>query len=84
LSSGAAHTTLPWSWYSDPQTLPREQERIFRRAWRYAGPAEQAASAGGYFSTRVGDVPVLEGGQLLPESERLLAHFQKLVREALA
>jgi hypothetical protein len=27
---------------------------------------------------------LLEGGRLLPESERLLAHFQGLVREALA
>ena len=27
---------------------------------------------------------LLDGGQLLPESERLLAHFQELVRKALA
>jgi hypothetical protein len=27
---------------------------------------------------------LLEGGRLLHKSERLLAHFQKLVREALA
>jgi len=27
---------------------------------------------------------LLDGGQLLPESERLLVHFQRLVREALA
>jgi len=27
---------------------------------------------------------LLDGGQLLPESEQLLAHFQELVREALA
>ena len=26
-----APRTLPWSWYSDPEVLRREQERIFRR-----------------------------------------------------
>jgi len=26
--------TLPWSWYSDRQTLPLEQERILRRGWQ--------------------------------------------------
>jgi phenylpropionate dioxygenase-like ring-hydroxylating dioxygenase large terminal subunit len=59
LASGTAQGTLPWSWYSDPELLRHEQERIFRRAWQYAGPAEQAASPGDYFSCRVGDVPVL-------------------------
>jgi hypothetical protein len=34
--------TLPWSWYSDPEMLPRWQERIFHRAWQCVGPAEQA------------------------------------------
>jgi hypothetical protein len=63
LASGTAQATLPWSWYSDPQMLPREQERIFRRGWQYVGG-------------------LLDGGQLLPQSERLLAHFQELVREA--
>jgi phenylpropionate dioxygenase-like ring-hydroxylating dioxygenase large terminal subunit len=59
LPSRTAQETLPWSWYSEPELLRREQERIFRRAWQYAGPAE-------------------------PASERLIAHFQGLVREALA
>ena len=27
LPSGTASATLPWSWYSDPQMLPQEQER---------------------------------------------------------
>jgi len=34
LASGTAHVTLPWTWYSDRQTLPLEQERIFRRGWQ--------------------------------------------------
>ena len=59
LPSDTAQATLPWSWYSDPQLLPREQERIFRRAWQYAGPVEHAATAGEFFTCRIGDVPVL-------------------------
>jgi choline monooxygenase len=38
LASGTAQGTLPWSWYSDPELLRREQERIFAHAWRYVGP----------------------------------------------
>src|SRR5919197_6568666 len=59
LRSGTADSTLPWSWYSDPRVLPRERERIFRRAWQYVGPAEHVAQPGQYFSSRIGDVPVL-------------------------
>jgi phenylpropionate dioxygenase-like ring-hydroxylating dioxygenase large terminal subunit len=50
---------LPWSWYSDPQALPREQERIFRHAWQYAGPAEHVAGPGDFFACRVGEIPVV-------------------------
>jgi choline monooxygenase len=59
LASGTANATLPWSWYSDPQLLQLEQERIFRRGWQYVGPLEHAARPGEYFTSRIGDVPVL-------------------------
>lgn len=39
LASGTAQVTPPWSWYSDPELLPREQERVFRRGRQYAGAA---------------------------------------------
>jgi phenylpropionate dioxygenase-like ring-hydroxylating dioxygenase large terminal subunit len=51
--------TLPWSWYSDPAVLRVEQERIFRRAWQYAGHTGQLSGAGTYFSCRAGDVPIV-------------------------
>jgi len=35
LPSGTALATLPSSWYSDPQVLPLEQERVFQRGWQY-------------------------------------------------
>jgi phenylpropionate dioxygenase-like ring-hydroxylating dioxygenase large terminal subunit len=51
--------TLPWSWYTDPEILRREQETIFRRAWQYAGPAEHVAEPQTFFTCRVGDIPIV-------------------------
>ena len=59
MRSGTAQTTLPWSWYSDPEVLRLEQERIFRPGWHYAGPAELVAEAGGYMACSAGDVPIV-------------------------
>ena len=59
MASGTAQATLPWSWYSDPELLRLEQERIFRRGWQYAGPAEHAAEPGDFFTCSIGDVPVV-------------------------
>ncbi len=55
----SALRTLPWSWYSDPDVLRREQERIFRRAWQYVGHAGQVQDVGDRFAAWAGDVPVL-------------------------
>ncbi len=51
--------TLPWVWYMSPEVLRREQERIFRGAWHYAGPAEWVAEPGDRFPCRAGDVPLV-------------------------
>ncbi|MGH3009989.1 MAG: aromatic ring-hydroxylating oxygenase subunit alpha [Gaiellaceae bacterium] len=51
-------STLPYSWYSDPEILRREQERVFHAAWQYAGHAGQLAEPG-YFATRAGRMPVV-------------------------
>ena len=51
--------TLPWSWYSDPEILRREHERIFRQTWQYAGHAGQVEDVGDRFAAWAGDVPVL-------------------------
>jgi choline monooxygenase len=50
--------TLPWRWYHDPETLRREEERIFRRTWQYVGHTGQA-EPGGYFAATAGTVPVV-------------------------
>ena len=54
-----APRTLPWSWYSDPEVLRREQERIFRRSWQYVGHAGRVEDVGARFAAWAGDVPVL-------------------------
>ena len=51
--------TLPWAWYFDPAVLRLEQERIFARAWQYAGHVGDAPEPGSYFSARAGDIPVV-------------------------
>jgi phenylpropionate dioxygenase-like ring-hydroxylating dioxygenase large terminal subunit len=51
--------TLPWSWYTDPEVLRREQERIFRRAWQYAGPADHVAEPKSFLTCEAGDVPIV-------------------------
>ena len=54
----AVETTLPYSWYTDPEILRREQERIFATEWQYVGHAGQFAEPG-YFATAVGRTPVV-------------------------
>jgi phenylpropionate dioxygenase-like ring-hydroxylating dioxygenase large terminal subunit len=51
--------TLPWSWYADPEILRLERERVFRRAWQYAGHAGELPEPGSYAVSRAGDVPIL-------------------------
>ena len=52
-------TSFPWSWYTEPDVLRREQERIFRRTWQYAGHAGEVAEPGSYFTCAAGHVPVV-------------------------
>jgi choline monooxygenase len=51
--------TLPFDWYSDPAVLRLERERIFARAWQYAGRADQVAEPGAFFTCDLGGVPVV-------------------------
>lgn len=55
----ARATTLPASWYWDPEVLEKEERAVFGRAWQWAGLAEQVAHSGDYFTARVGREPVL-------------------------
>jgi phenylpropionate dioxygenase-like ring-hydroxylating dioxygenase large terminal subunit len=51
--------TLPWSWYTDPDVLRLEQERIFTRTWQYVGYTGQAAEPGSFFTAMAGRTPVV-------------------------
>jgi choline monooxygenase len=51
--------SLPWSWYSDPEVLRREHERIFLRSWQYVGHVGQASEPGSFFTGALGLAPVV-------------------------
>jgi choline monooxygenase len=50
--------TLPYGWYTDPEILRRERERIFRPAWHYVGHTGQLAGPG-FVATEVARTPVV-------------------------
>ena len=50
--------TLPYGWYTDPEILKRERERIFAPAWQYVGHIGQLAQPG-YFAAAVDRTPVV-------------------------
>lgn len=52
--------TIPYRWYSDPEQLRREQERVFARTWQYVGRADEVAAPGSYATGWCGaDFPLL-------------------------
>jgi choline monooxygenase len=76
--------TLPWSWYTDPEILRVEQERIFRTAWQYAGPAEHVAEPKTFLTCRAGDVPavvVRDGDGVLRGFVNVCRHRGSIVAE---
>ncbi len=50
--------TLPASWYTDLAVHERERDRLFARAWTYAGPAAWVTEPGSYFAAHIGHMPV--------------------------
>jgi phenylpropionate dioxygenase-like ring-hydroxylating dioxygenase large terminal subunit len=51
--------TLPARWYVEPEVFAAEKERIFHRTWQYVGHVGQVANAGDFFTTHLGDMPVV-------------------------
>ncbi len=51
--------SYPWSWYSSPEIAELERERIFRRAWQYAGRYEELTAPGSFAAVTVGGLPVV-------------------------
>ena len=50
-------STPPASWYTDPQFLELERDRVLRRSWQPVGRVEQLAAAGDYTAGRVAGEP---------------------------
>lgn len=51
--------TLPSTWYVDEDSFEAEKRRIFHRSWQYVGNIAQVTSPGDFFTTRVGDIPIV-------------------------
>ena len=51
--------TLPARWYVDAEVFQAEKERIFHRSWQYVGHTGQVSSVGDFFTTQLGDMPVV-------------------------
>ncbi len=58
-SALARGETLPARWYVDSQIFDDEKRRIFHRTWQYVGHTGQVASVGDFFTTQLGDLPVV-------------------------
>lgn len=51
--------SLPASWYTDPEIVHQENEKIFRKMWQYMGHKSKLQNIGDYISGYVGEVPVV-------------------------
>jgi len=58
-SNLARAATLPAAWYSDSAQLRMENDKVFSCTWQLAGRLAQVEKPGDYFTTTVGDEPVL-------------------------
>jgi len=54
-----AGATLPADWYSDPEVLALERERIFGRTWQCVGHTPDVAEPGTYLTGFAGNIPVV-------------------------
>jgi choline monooxygenase len=51
--------TPPSYWYTDPEMLRREKERIFSRTWQLVGREDQVREPGCFFVATLGDEPIV-------------------------
>jgi phenylpropionate dioxygenase-like ring-hydroxylating dioxygenase large terminal subunit len=52
-------STIPASWYTQPEMLQLELRAVFGRTWQVIGRTDQLSSEGGYITAQVGNEPVL-------------------------
>ena len=68
--------TLPARWYVEPDVFQAEKERIFHRSWQYVGHTGQVPSAGDFFTTQLGDLPVV----IVRDTEKAIRAFANVCR----
>src|SRR5260370_19396647 len=68
--------TLPARWYVEPEVFQAEKERIFHRSWQYVGHTGQVSSAGDFFTTQLGDMPVV----IVQDTEKAIRAFANVCR----
>jgi phenylpropionate dioxygenase-like ring-hydroxylating dioxygenase large terminal subunit len=51
--------TLPAAWYTEPEWLHVEDNRIFERSWQYVGWLGNLTTPGSFLTTTVGRMPVV-------------------------
>src|SRR5258708_11287033 len=68
--------TLPARWYVEPDVFQAEKERIFHRAWQYVGHTGQLKTGGDFFTTQLGDLPVV----IVQDAEKTIRAFANVCR----
>jgi choline monooxygenase len=52
-------STIPASWYTDPDIAALESEKVFSRTWQMIGRVGQVDAPGQFFTTEVANEPIL-------------------------
>src|SRR5262249_20072923 len=55
----AEASTIPASWYLDPQVAELEQRAVFARSWQVAGRLAQVQRSGQYITCDVANEPIV-------------------------
>ena len=73
----ARASTIPSSWYTRPEVLAIENERIFLHTWQAVEQAAKVANHGDYFSCEVAGEPVDFSDQIQQEDITICENVQK-------
>jgi len=55
----ARATTPPSTWYTDPDILALEQQKVFGNSWQLVGRLDQVCNPGNYFTASIANEPIV-------------------------